>query len=276
MDPFLGIMFVLWVIKVLAEDGYSTYKGTSNPRMDRRKARQKSRAGNPIWTQFVGWLGDVAEDAREEQGRARQEKRERQAEERRKRELAEHETVDADYQINEPGGPGAAEGAVPDDDVIDMATPRPRKSLWDHEDLEPEDVDDCNIPGCPVHHPVTPEPQQTQPDPTPYTNPYSGSEGAAMAIEIKGLDPAIDYAKEVASSHGEHGTAGNEGYLGALSAANVTGASYTSAAEAQEASSIAAAKWEAHGNLLAEHKRVQEAQDQVPDAGTQEFNQGGR
>jgi hypothetical protein len=277
----ISFMIVVWVIKVLAEDGWAQFKGQNNPRMDRRKARQKSRAGNPIWTQFVGWLGDVAEDAREEQGRRREDKRRRQDRERHEM-IEEAEIVDMDPPGStspEPGGPGPAESSYPDGynpdpadpSVVDMDTPPPRNQERTHDELT---ADECTYDICPIHG----KGAKPKPDTDPTANPYAntGSQGAAMAIEIKGLDPAIDYAKDVASSHAEHGTAGNEGYLGALTAANVTGPSYDSAAEAQEASSIAAAKWEKHAELMTEHKRVQEAQDQTPDAGTQEFNQGGR
>jgi hypothetical protein len=256
MDPILGVIFVLWCIKVFAEDGWSTVKGQSNPRMDRRKARQKSRAGNPIWTQFVGWLGDIAEDARAEQDRARKEKRERQAEARRKRELEEHETVDAeivDQQDNEP---------VPPD-------PAPK-----HEEL---DVDDCHIPGCPIHHPATtPDPQPAEPKtnstPDPSTTPNEGDDMS----EINGLDQSIAYAAAVKSMAAKHGTAGNEGYIGHLTERNVTGEALQSAHDMQAAMSGAMAAAAHHESELLKQKAVQEQYDANADAGDKQFQTEGR
>lgn len=272
----LAVWLVIYAIKNVFEDVWSGVKGQSNPRLDRRKARQKSRANNPIWQETLAWLGDIWADAHQEANRKREEKRRRQE---RERAQVIDDLDEPEYRIDppgstspEPGGPGAATAGEPE--VVDVNTPPPRQPDDDvtreHKDLDPSE---CRWPRCPEHHPENT--QQQKPDPT--NNPYaSGSQGAAVAIEIKGLDPAIDYANDVAASHAEHGTAGNEGYLGALQNANVTGETYSSAAEAQEASTIAAAKWERHAQLLAEGKRVQEAQDAVPDAGTQEFNQGGR
>lgn len=270
MDPILGVIFVLWCIKVFAEDGWSTVKGQSNPRMDRRKARQKSRAGNPIWTQFVGWLGDVAQDAREEQDRARKEKRERQAEARRKRELEEHETVDAEV-IDRQDNP------VPDDEVLDYDTPKPRKSMWDHDDLEDDDVDDCHIPGCPIHHPATtPDPQPAEPKtnstPDPSTTPNEGDDMS----EINGLDQSIAYAAAVKSMAAKHGTAGNEGYIGHLTERNVTGEALQSAHDMQAAMSGAMAAAAHHESELLKQKAVQEQYDANADAGDKQFQTEGR
>src|ERR1044072_5473151 len=124
MDPILGVIFVCWFIKVLAEDGYSTVTGKPNQRLDRRKARQKSRAGNPIWTQLVGWLGDVAEDARQQEGPRRKEKRERQERERKNNEVIEAEVIEDAEIIDDRGHPGYNQDPA-DPSVVDVGTPPP-------------------------------------------------------------------------------------------------------------------------------------------------------
>jgi hypothetical protein len=86
MDPILGVLVVVWFVKILAEDAYSAYRGTPNPRVERRVARQRARSRNRAWGALVNYLGDVAEDARDEAAERRRVKRERQ---RRERELAE-------------------------------------------------------------------------------------------------------------------------------------------------------------------------------------------
>lgn len=265
MDPFLGVMFVLWCIKVLAEDGYATVTGQSNPRLDRRRARQKSRANNPIWTQFVGWLGDVAEDARTEQARARQEKREREAEARRKRDLEEHPTVDAEYTIDPDPQPQPAPAA-------DQEEPRRPRS---HAELT---ADECDYDICPIHgkgRQQQPEPEQTRPNQNTGDAPNQNTEGDDMS-EIQGLDQAIAYAAAVAAMASKHATAGNEGYIGHLTERNVSGEALQSAHDMQAAMSGAMAAAEHHKSELEKQKAVQEAYDQNPDAGDQEFQTAGR
>jgi hypothetical protein len=260
MFEFGVVMLIMWAVKVMAEDGWATVKGQSNPRMDRRRARQKSRAGNPIWNQFVGWLGDVAQDAREEQTRARQEKRERQAEERRKRELAEHETVDAEYTIDPDPESGSTS---PEPDPADpQETPTPRS----HDQLT---EDECTYDTCPVHGKGRKDPEpQADPSTTP-------NEGDDMS-EITGLDQSIAYANAVKKMAAKHGTAGNEGYIGHLTERNVTGEALQSAYDMQAAMSGAMAAAEHHEQELTKQKAVQEQYDNNADAGDKQFQTEGR
>lgn len=278
MDPFLGVMFVVWFIKILAEDGYSTYKGTSNPRLDRRKARQKSRAGNPIWQQFVGWMADVAEDARKEAARARQEKRDRQAEARRKRDLEEHETVDAEYEID----PVTGYNPDPrDPSVVDMGTPPPRQPDEETEEDQPKEhkdltADECTFDICPIHGNKRKTDNQ-QPEQAANLK-ENENMGANDTGEIYGLDQCIAYCEALSASFENHTAAGASGeqYTGMLADAKVQGMSLQTAHEMQAAIASAVSAIEAHKVEMEAQKLVQEAYDANSDAGDKEFQQAGR
>ena len=161
-------MLVIWIIKNAAEDTLTTVRGQSNPRIERRRQRQKSRANNPIWTQLVGWAGDIAEDARQDAAQSRRRKREnRQRElelaEQREQELAEAEQRDRELAeaapaavIDDRGHPGYNQDPA-DPSVVDMGTPSPREpvdialvSFWD---LGPRDCTVCGEPGAMVQRP---------------------------------------------------------------------------------------------------------------------------
>jgi hypothetical protein len=275
MDPFLGVMFVLWFVKTLVEDGYSTVKGTSNPRMDRRKARQKSRAGNPIWTQFVGWLGDVAEDARTEQARARQEKRERQAEQRRKRDLEEHPTVDAEYEIHPDGyNPDPA-----DPSVKEVGTPppvEPQEERRRHEDLG---ISECEYDFCPVHGKPSRRNEEAAPqptDPTPNNDQRSNNmPNQAGADAGNFLDGSISYCEEAAAGNQSFGQVEGEGFLTQIAAHQVQGRCYDAVVEAQAMSMAAAAKWDDAKAEFEKQKTIQEGYRNNSDAGDKDFQTGG-
>lgn len=284
MDPFIGVMFVLWCLKVFAEDSWSTVTGRSNPRLDRRRARQKSRAKNPIWNQLVGYLGDLAEDARNEQARARQEKRERQAEERRRRDLASHPTVDAEVVRADWLRPFTGRSDIPGEATdpavlnVDQSTagppeetkPDPRR----HRDMTP---DECPYEWCPIHGKEPQGRPQNDPSPSgPGNTNQQGESTMSDVIEVQGLDQAIAYAEQIAAAAEQHGTTGNEGYIGSLEAAKVAGDGLQSAYEMQAAFDAAQAAAEAHLRELEKQKAVQEAYDANPDAGDKEFQQAGR
>lgn len=265
MDPFLGVLFVVWVIKVLAEDGYSTVKGKPNPRLDRRRARQRSRAGNPIWSQLVGWAGDVAEDARAERGRARKAKRARQEKARRDAEAIEAEVVDdiRDAEVIDDPAPGEGE------------EPKPRR----HEELTDQE---CRAlyDFCPYHgRPRPAGTEQSKPEPGHQAPAGTNPKGMpVMDTEIIGLDGAIATCDALIASMGEHGPAGTSGeqYINLLEAHKVTGPTLQSAHDMQQSIAVAVGAIEAHKVDLEEQKIVQEAYDTNPDAGDQEFQQAGR
>lgn len=96
------------------------------------------------------------------------------------------------------------------------------------------------------------------------------------AAEILGLDQSINYVEDLGNNAAEHGPAGGEGYIAHLEASNVSGAALASAHAMQQAAQQFAAACAAHAEDLRSQKTVQEAYDQVPDAGDQEFLQSGR
>ncbi len=268
----ISFMLVVWVIKVIAEDGWATAKGQSNPRIERRKARQKSRANNPIWQQFVGYLGDLAEDARQEQDRKRKERRAREERERKNAEAVEAEVVEDDIQDAEVVDPGSTSpesgGYNPDPDdpsVVDVKTTLSQEDYQKEEHAKLSD-EECAWPRCPVHN----QPKQNTGD-----APNQSNEGDDMN-ETQGLDQAIAYAEAVAKMAEKHGTAGNEGYIGHLTERSVSGEALASAYEMQAAMSAAMAAAEHHKSELEKQKAVQEAYDANPDAGDQEFQTAGR
>lgn len=293
-------MLVIWILKNAAEDIRTTVKGQTNPRMERRKARQKSRANNPIWTQLVGWLGDIAEDARHDAAQSRQRKREQ-----RQRELAEAEPVAV---IDDRGHPGYNQDPA-DSSVVDMGTPPPREpGFWD---LGPRDCTACGEPGamvqrpdgrtfthnrtgdrCPAIEPNLTQKKEAQPKPAagagplpnnviPFARPikFDPKEyrmSTQVNGEVTGLDPAISYAKSLAMFAGEHGQAGNEGYIGFLQQSKVEGQALQSAHDMQEAFANAQAAAAKHEQELAKQKSVQEAYNANPDAGDKQFQQNGQ
>lgn len=299
---------VVWILKNAAEDTLSTVKGQSNPRMDRRKARAKSRASNPIWQQFVGWLGDVAEDARTESRRAREEKRQRQAEERRKRDLEEHPRVDAEFTIIDPeefpdprptdtdtSGPERMQEEIDKEREQDQEEERRRR----HE----EDCDGCDLPGdhtrppsqegcplnagectwptCPTHGKAknnTDKPTDNSPTPS-NTNPKENTMGTNTG-EIKGLDQCIAYCEALIASLTEHSPAGAsaEQYSGMLAEAKAGPVTVQSAFEMQQAVSTAIGAIETHKTVLEDANRpVQEAYDASGgEAADKDFQTAGR
>lgn len=266
----ISFMIVVWFVKTLAEDGWSTVKGTSNPRLDRRKARQKSRASNRVWGAFMDYLGDVADEAREEA-----------KERRRKKRLANAQTIDAEAVLSDPTSPGPAGRTYPagynpdpsDPGVVDMATPPPippREETRRHDELT---VQECTFDICPIHG----KGRKTEPSKSVNPNPPSqeNTEGAVMS-EVQGLDQAIAYARSVAGVANQHSTTGAEQYVGHLTQRNVTGAALQSAYDMQAAFSTAAVMAEKHADELEKQKAVQEAYDSNPDAGDQTFQTAGR
>jgi hypothetical protein len=153
------------------------------------------------------------------------------------------------------------------DEVIDEE-PKVRR----HEDLS---ADECGLSWCPLHG------KETKAEAPKTSNVFQfpiKQKGNTMSTstEVTGLDQAINYARAVAGEAGLHGSAGNEGYIGHLAQRNVTGAPLQSAYDMQAAFSAAAAAAEAHAVDLEEMKGVQEQYDMNPDAGDQQFAQGGR
>lgn len=267
----ISFMIVIWALKVLAEDGYAQVKGQTNPRIDRRRARQRSRANNPVWTQFIGWLGDLAEDGRQEQARKRRERRERKA---RQHEQAEPVPVPV---IDDRGHPGYNQDPA-DPSVVDMDTPPPRKPEVDLPLDEPKEDE----------QPETSEPEVTSPasDPLPNNvipfarpqkfNPKEYDMSTQVNGEVTGLDPAISYAKSLVLFAGEHGQAGNEGYIGFLQGSKVQGAALATGQEMQAAFTAAAEAADRHRKELEKQKTVQEAYKTNPDAGDKQFQQNGQ
>ena len=255
----LSFMIVVWFIKVLAEDTFTTVKGRSNPRIDRRRARQKSRANNPVWNQFVGYLGDVAEDARDEQARRRADKRERQPRARADAEVLEAQIVDD----------------VQDAEIVEDDPPAT------HADV---DAADCDLDICPVHGKGRkPEPDSNTPanNPNPSTGTTEPEEKTMTDTttgEIYGLDACIAYCEALSTSFENHTAAGASGeqYTGMLTDSKVTGEALASAHTMQEAVAMAVSAIEAHKSEMEAQKAVQEAYDANSDAGDKEFQQAGR
>jgi hypothetical protein len=257
----LGLFWLFcWVVKNAAEDVWSMSKGQSNPRMDRRRARQKARAGNPIWQQLTGWAGDITADAREEAAHRRQVKKEKRRDAEAAERAAEQRRRDEQEQI--------VDAEIIDDEQPGPTSPTPEEKA--HEDMN---ADECSYDWCPVHHPQ----EQAQPERTPDNQPdpsTTSTEGDTMSdisTEIQGLDQAIAYAEGVEGMAANHAAAGNEGYIGHLTASKVTGQALQSAHDMQEAFGNARAAAENHKNQLLAQKAVQEAFDANPDAGDKEF-----
>ncbi len=266
----ISFMIVVWALKVLAEDGWATVKGQTNPRIQRRKERRKSRSENPVWTQLVGWLGDLAEDAREESRRRRKLKREQQDRE----EIPEAEVIE-DIEEAE---------IVPDEEVVDTATPDPRNPHTPedppgrHEDLTSEQ---CTRDICPYHKRRRQEEAQEEQPPTPAPKPSNTPKEKNMSDEdgeIYGLDACIAYCEALIARLTNHTAAGASGeqYTGMLGDAKVEGMALQTAHEMQAAIASAVSAIEAHKTELDAQKIVQEAFDTNPDAGDKEFQQAGR
>ena len=261
----ISFMLVVWMIKVLAEDAFTTVKGQSNPRIERRKARQKSRASNPIWNQFVGYLGDVAEDARSEQARRRQDKRDRQQRARDDAEVIEAQVVDDD---------------VVDAEIVDDEPPAGTKPAPRHADLP---ATDCDLDICPVHGKGARRPEPDSTNPNPSTDGTTEPEEKTMADdtttgEIYGLDACIAYCEALSNSFENHTAAGASGeqYTGMLTDSKVTGEALDTAHAMQEAIAMAVSAIESHKTEMEDQKAVQEAYDNNSDAGDKEFQQAGR
>jgi hypothetical protein len=299
-------MLIIWILKNAAEDTLATVKGQSNPRIERRRARQKSRANNPIWTQLVGWAGDIAEDARTDAADSRRRKREQrqreldeaaeaeqaereQARERAEAERAEREQADREQAEREQARERAErEQAEREQAEREQAEREQAQERAAGEQAEPE-VD------IPLDDPKEEEQQQEQggsesaspdadslPDNViPFARPkkFDPKEyrmSTQVNGEVTGLDPAISYAKSLAMFAGEHGQAGNEGYIGFLQQSKVAGVALQSAHDMQEAFANAQAAAEKHRQELAKQKAVQEAFNTNPDAGDKQFQMNGQ
>jgi hypothetical protein len=267
----LGLFWlVCWVVKNAAEDVWSMAKGQSNPRMDRRRARQKARAGNPIWSQVTGWAGDVVADAREEAGHKRQVKKER----RREAEAAQRERERSSQDKQEPL---VVEAEIVDD-VQGSTSPEPGTAEQRaHEDMN---ANECTYDWCPVHHPETTgyrrPTHRAENETNPRTTPTEGDNMSDIATEVTGLDQAIAYAEGVERMASGHGATGNEGYIGHLTESKVAGEGLQSAHDMQEAFDNARAAAEHHKDELYKQKAIQEQYDATPDAGDKEFLTAGR
>jgi hypothetical protein len=279
---FISFMIVVWFVKVLAEDAYSTVKGTPNPRTERRRQRQRSRSQNRVWGAFTNYLGDVAEDARQEATAGR---RRKLAEKARKRELAEREAEEVRQERAElrphhfvapaSGGPLCAY-VYGTDFAFGCGHPR-------HDPIHVQDA----VGDEPVDVDLDDPKQEPKPTPArgnviplfpavkaPTKEEYDMS--TAVNSEVTGLDPAISYAESLATFAGEHGQAGNEGYVDYLTISKVAGQALASAHDMQEAFANAAAAAERHKGELEKQKTVQEAYAQNADAGDKEFMQNGQ
>jgi hypothetical protein len=264
-------LLVVWIIKNAAEDTYTTVKGQSNPRIERRRQRQRSRANNPIWTQFVGWLGDLAEDARTEAARSRQEKRERQERDRERR-RAERETA----EVEPAAQPEPATAEVTEPEAVPVPqTPNPEPEV----DLDLDDPKE-ERPDPSGSETTSPAPDPLPDNVIPFARPakFDPKEHDMSSIngEVTGLDPAISYAKSLAMFAGEHGQAGNEGYIGFLQSSQVEGAALQSAAEMQAAFAAAQEAAQRHQKELEKQKPLQEGYNTNPDAGNKAFMQNGQ
>jgi hypothetical protein len=253
-----GVLLVMWCLKVLAEDGFAQLKGETNPRIERRRQRQRSRANNRIWTQFVGWLGDVAEDGRQEQGRRRQAKRERQ---QRQREQA------------------AAEPEVIEPPVRPDRTPVP--------DAPAETID------IPLDDPQIPDPEKTDspPDPEPEPEPipaepadderplatvipmFPTKEDLNMSTpsgEAPGLVHAIGFAEAMKTTYKNFSATGDT-FEASLAQGDVSGEAAAAAARAREFERMAAEAWGQCATALKKQLSGKEFYNANPGAGTREF-----
>lgn len=248
------VLLVAYMVKIAAEDTWHGIKGTPNPRHAARARRQRTRSRSRTWGALTNYWGDLVEDAAE----AATERRRRKAEEKRKREEAAPAVV------------------VPDEEIQDAEfwEDRDRNDPWKESTPYPDDKQQAQRNGSEATSPAA-EPASNV-YPFPNRNTEKENDMSTSTTEVQGLDQAIEYAKGIADSAGQHASAGNEGYIGYLQAHNVSGATLQSAYDMQEAFANAAAAAERHAVDLEEGKVVQEAYDQAPDAGDQEFATGGR
>jgi len=259
MDVF-SFLLVVYMLKVLAEDTWHGVKGTPNPRHAARERRRKTRARSRTWGALTTYWGDLVEDAAAEATEHRRRKAERKRRERAEREAA--ELADPAAAPAEPETPGPAEGEEPVD--LDLDDPK---------EETPTEPIPTEPPGS-----TSPEPGPTPDNVIPFPAPRATApkEQDMATTEVTGLDPAIEYAKALASYAAEHAQAGNEGYIGFLTQSKVQGSALSSAHEMQEAFAAAAAAAERHKGELEKQKTVQEAYNTNPDAGDKAFQQNGQ
>ena len=272
-----AVLLVMYVVKIAAEDTYHGIKGTPNPRHAARARRQRTRSKSRTWGALSNYWGDLVEDATEA---ATEHRRRKAAERRQKREeKPDEEVLDAEYWED-----GDRE---PHQDPWEKARP-----VYD-----PNDTLNCRLcngsvvvdgeicPRCRARqeernaewdNPAATSPAADPSNVFQFPNRLKENDMASTATEIQGLDQAIEYARHLSDEAAQHGSAGNEGYIARLAERNVSGITLQSAAAMQEAFANAAAAAEAHAVDLEEGKVVQEAYDQAPDSGDQEFAQGGR
>jgi hypothetical protein len=254
---FFSVMLIVWAIKVLAEDGYAQVKGQTNPRIERRRARQRSRANNPIWTQFVGWLGDIAEDGRREQARRRQAKRERQ---QQARDRARQENTDTPEPKPEPK---PDRNPVPDPLDIpldDPQTPGPEKT-----DSPPDPE--------PEPEPIPAEPTDDERPLAPVIPMFPTKEDLPMTTqtgEAPGLIHAIGFAEAMQRTYANFANTGDT-FAASLANGEVSGEAVSAAAEARDHEAAAAAAWGRCAAALKDQLRGKEFYNSTPGAGNREF-----
>lgn len=267
-----SVLFVMYLVKIWAEDTYHGVKGTPNPRAVARARRQRSRSKSRTWGALATYWGDLVEDA----SQAATDNRRRKAEKKRKeRERQEHPTQDAEW-YETPGEPEATSPVsdpieddtdvdVPLDDPQPPPDPKPEADPKSEADEEPQQEGTSEPAAAPTKSNVYPFPNRT-------TN--NSEEKSDMSTEVLGLDQSIEYARKMAGWANGHGSAGNEGYIAHLESSNVSGEALASAHEMQQAFAAAAAAAEHHAEQLEGQKVVQEAYSSNPDAGSQEYVMG--
>lgn len=284
------VLLIAYMVKIAAEDTWHGVRGTPNPRNAARARRQRARAKSRTWNALTNYWADLVEDATQaatERRRRKAAERRQQGEEKPDEEIQEAEWWEEDEPHQDPW-----ERSVPVTDP--PSTPREQRSDATSPAAEPDRgmplANQC--PGCIGRGMGTgccmcglpiPESLRRKPgDPSEFkpgdsnVYPFPNRIKESNVSEIQGLDQAIEYARSLADKAAEHGAAGNEGYIGVLTERNVSGATLASAHAMQEAFANAAAAAEAHAQDLEEGKVVQEAYDQAPDSGDQEFAQAGR
>lgn len=255
-----AVLLVAYMVKIAAEDTLHSVKGTPNPRHAARTRRQKTRSRSRTWNAVANYWGDLVEDA----SQAATERRRRKAEERRTKREEEPQGSDEEDRNTD----------VQDAEWWDAGTgdwPDPWKTATPVN--EPDD-EKAENPG-PEATPPAAEPNDGNVHHFPNRS-NEENEMPASAVDIHGLDQAINYAQSLAKEAEQHATAGNEGYTALLQHHNVSGETLESAHRMQEAFAAAAEAAGQHADYLSRSRVVQLAYDDVPDAGDKEFVTGGR
>lgn len=254
----LAILIIIEFVKILAEDGYSMVTGKPNPRLDRRRARQRSRANNRLWGTFLDYLGDVAEDARQQAAENREVQRERR---RQERELAAEPEPRVIEPEPEPHQSRPSTEPV-DIDLDDPQTPEP--NAGDNDGAAPEQD--------PAPEPTPEQEHDTTEGPDAQIIPLFPTQEDPMTVtgEATGLVSAMNHAEALRKTYENYAAMGDT-FVASLANGEVSGEAVNAAQRAREAEQLAAAEWAACHHALAEQLAVKEAYNATPDAGSKQF-----